>query len=111
MIASVFHTGSGRWFDGDEPTYQARKQEALAEIPGGAGPTPRLRPEHYATASCRRRGLAHWKQRRPFGFVGGPAQRPFPLRAPFVALASRTPLAGLSGWRRRHPPGRGPPQA
>jgi len=92
VIASVF-TPARPWFDGDEPTYQARKQEALAEIQAGLGQLLGLRPEHYRHSELATpRGFAHWTG-RPFGFVGGLGQRPSRF-GPF-GLASRTPLPGF----------------
>jgi C-3',4' desaturase CrtD len=92
VIASVF-TAARPWFEGPEPHYQQRKQQALAGIQAGLQQLLGLRPEQFLHVELATpRGFAGWTG-RPFGFVGGLGQHPSRF-GPF-GLASRTPLKGL----------------
>ncbi len=92
VIASVF-TPARAWFEGDEASYQARKQSAMAGIQAGLAQVLQLGAEpwiHRELATPR--GFAGWTG-RPWGWVGGLGQHP--LRFGPFGLASRTPLPGL----------------
>ncbi len=92
VIASVF-TPARAWFEGDEASYQARKQGAMAGIQAGLAQVLQLGGEpwiHRELATPR--GFAGWTG-RPWGWVGGLGQHP--LRFGPFGLASRTPLPGL----------------
>ena len=92
VIASVF-TPARAWFEGDEASYQARKQNAMAGIQAGLAQLLQLRSQSWIHRELATpRGFAGWTG-RPWGWVGGLGQHP--LRFGPFGLASRTPLPGL----------------
>ncbi|MEI6031111.1 MAG: C-3',4' desaturase CrtD [Synechococcaceae cyanobacterium ELA739] len=92
VIASVF-TAARPWFEGDEASYQARKQGAMAGMEAGLAQLLQLdSPAWLHRELATPRGFAGWTG-RPWGWVGGLGQHP--LRFGPFGLASRTPIPGL----------------